>query len=111
MHVVRRLDRHGVFEFCPYGHPLAESYLAELPEAKRYTSHHAVRDGIVHSATAAAKLTLEPLPLGRLLVTLGVHRLYPIIARNRALLGRLVPHTDPLSTCDDWDHLPTGGVR
>ena len=65
----------------------------------------------MHSATAAAKLTLEPLPLGRLLVTLGVHRLYPIIARNRALLGRLVPHTDPLSTCDDWDHLPTGGVR
>ncbi len=111
MHVVRRLDTRGVFTFCPYGHPLAESYLSELPASKRYASHHAVRAGKLVSATEAAKLTLEPLPFGRVAVALRVHRLYPIIAANRAFLGRLFPHRSLLTTCDNWERLSTGGVR
>lgn len=99
MHVVRRLDRAGVFGFCPYGHPVAESILSELPPDKRYTSHHAFRDGILHSATAAARITLEGLSLGRVAVALRLHRLYPFVARNRAFLGRLVPHRSALNTC------------
>jgi predicted DCC family thiol-disulfide oxidoreductase YuxK len=99
MHVVRRIDRAGVFGFCPYGHPVAESILSELPADKRYTSHHAFRDGILHSATAAARVTLEGLPLGWVALALQLHRLYPVIARNRSLLGRLVPHRSVLNTC------------
>ncbi|MGH2760408.1 MAG: thiol-disulfide oxidoreductase DCC family protein [Actinomycetota bacterium] len=99
MHVVRRLDRGGVFGFCPYGTPTAESILSRLPAERRYTSHHAFRDGVLHSATDAARVTLEGLPLGRIAVALQAHRLYPLIARNRAVLGRLVPHRSLLDTC------------
>ena len=113
MHVVRRLDRHGVFRFCPFGHPVAESFLAALAPEKRYSSHHAVKDGELHSATAAAKLTLEPLPFGKLAVALGLHRLYPLVAANRAFLGRLVPHRTVLETCSDVPRasLVGGSVR
>ena len=99
MHVVRQLDRNGVFGFCPYGHPTAESLLSRLPEERRYTSHHAYREGVLHSATDAARVTLEGLPLGWLAVTLQLHRLYPLVARNRGRLGRLVPHRSVLNTC------------
>lgn len=99
MHVVRRLDRAGVFGFCPYGHPTAEAILSRLPEERRYTSHHAFRDEVLYSATDAARVTLEGLPLGRIAVAFQLHRLYPLIAGNRGLLGRLVPHRSVLNTC------------
>lgn len=101
MHVIERLDRRKAFRYCPFGHPVAESYLAALRPDKRYASHHAVKDGVLHSATAAARLTLEPLPLGRLAVALGLHRLYPVVARHRGLLGRLVSARSLISTCPD----------
>lgn len=101
MHVVRQLDRGGVFGFCPYGHPMAEAILGRLPVQRRYTSHHAYRDDVLYSATDAARVTLEGLPLGRIAVAFRLHRLYPLIARNRGLLGRLVPHRSLLNTCSD----------
>ena len=99
MHMVRRLDRRHVFGFCPFGHPEAESLLSRLPAERRYSSYHALRDGVLHSATHAARVTLEGLPLGRLAVVFQLHRFYPLIARNRALLGRFVPRRSVLNTC------------
>ena len=101
MHVIERLDRREVFRFCPFGHPVAELFLAELDPGVRYESFHAVRDGSLSSATAAARITLEQLPLGGLAVALGFHRLYPVVARHRGLLGRLVSARSLISTCPD----------
>lgn len=99
MLLAARADRRGNLRFCPFGHPVAEAYLAELPEDSRYASHHAVVDGVLYSATAAARVTLLALPFGRCAVALGVHRLYPLVARHRALLGRFVPHASVIETC------------
>jgi predicted DCC family thiol-disulfide oxidoreductase YuxK len=101
MHVIERLDRREVFRYCPFGHPVAESFLAGLDPGVRYESFHAVRDGSLRSATAAARITLEQLPLGGLAVALGLHHLYPVVARHRGLLGRLVSARPLISTCPD----------
>ncbi len=99
MHIVHRLDRRGVLRFCPFGSPLAESHLAALPSEARYASFHAAKDGVLASRTAAAKVMLEQLPFGRVPVALGIHRLYPLVANNRWLLGRFVPRRATLDTC------------
>jgi predicted DCC family thiol-disulfide oxidoreductase YuxK len=101
IHLVERLDRRDVFGFCPFGHPVAESHLSELPPDRRYSSFHLVDDGELFSATEAAKRALAQLPLGRLAVRLGAHRLYPLVAANRAFLGRFVPSRSVLNTCRD----------
>jgi predicted DCC family thiol-disulfide oxidoreductase YuxK len=111
MHMIARLDHHGVFRYCPFGSAIAESYLAELPPTERYASFHAHREGVLHSATAAAKLTLEQLPFGRIAVALGWHNVYPLIAANRGRLGRLFPYRSVVNTCDDSERLPAAILR
>ncbi|HYZ92465.1 MAG TPA: DUF393 domain-containing protein [Actinomycetota bacterium] len=101
IHVLARLDRRGALGFCPFGHPVAEQHLSQLASDERYSSFHAVVGGRLFSAADAARRALEVLPLGRLAVLLGVHRLYPLIAANRAVLGRLVPSRGLLDTCTD----------
>lgn len=51
---------------------------------------HALVADQLYSGTDAAHEVLIRLPLGRLAASLGLHRLYPLVARHRASLGRWV---------------------
>lgn len=99
--VIDRLDKRGVFDFCPFGHPVAEEKLSKVPQDARYESMHVVDKDLVHSATDAARVMLRELPLGRLGVAFGLHRAYAVLARYRWLLGRISPHRAALVTCGD----------
>jgi len=54
-------------------------------------SVHAADSRGLASATEAFRLILTRLRGGRLLLATGVHRVYPVVARNRSLIGRFVP--------------------
>lgn len=99
MHLVRRLDVGKFFTFCPFGRPVAEEALSRLDPEKRYSSYHALAGEVLHSGTDAARVTLEGLPMGKVLTALSLHRLYPLIAVNRATLGRLVPGRPIIDDC------------
>jgi hypothetical protein len=75
----------------PFADAEAEAALAVLPAAERYAAFHTRAGGRLRSATAAAREVLLCLPAGRAAVALGLHRAYPLIARHRRALGRLVP--------------------
>ena len=96
---VRRLDVQNALRFCPFGQPLAEEALSELPEEVRYTSMHALVNGRLYSGTEGARIVLEKLPLGEISAALGLHQLYPLIARHRPTLGRFVPDRPAASNC------------
>lgn len=89
--IVHRVDLMGALDFAPFGHSLAEEKLEALPEDERYTSFHAVVDGMLHSATDAARIVLGSLPLGGIAVGLGLHHGYKLLARYRGVFGRYVP--------------------
>ncbi len=99
MEVVRTFDLGHAFEFCPFGHPVAEERIALIPEDLRYESFHAATSDEVFSGTDAARKTLEALPLGRIATVFGLHNAYPLIARSRSLLGRFVPDVAAVITC------------
>jgi predicted DCC family thiol-disulfide oxidoreductase YuxK len=101
IHIVRRLDRRGVLEYCPFGHPVAEERLAALPADARYEQMHVATSAGLLSGTDAARVVLNELPLGRLAVALGLHGLYPLVVRSRWLLGRLSPQRDAIVSCSD----------
>ena len=105
--VIRVLDLGHALEFCPFGNPIAERRLAELPLDERYISFHVATHDELHSGTQAAKTTLEALPLGRIATALGLHHAYPLIVRSRGLLGRFVPDVAAVVTCGG----PTGNGR
>lgn len=62
-----------------------------VPEQRRHTSVHAADSRGVTSATEAFRLILTRLRGGRLLLATGLYRMYPVVARNRSLIGRFVP--------------------
>lgn len=97
--IVRRWDVRGELAFCPFGHPVAEARLAILPEDERYESFHASRGFDLHSATDAAREVLRVLPGGRVAAGLGLHNLYPLLARYRWIFGRLTPDRAATVTC------------
>ena len=97
--VVRVLDWGHALEFCPFGNPIAESRLAELPEDQRYIAFHVAAHDELFSGTDAARVTLEALPYGRIATALGLHNAYPLIVRSRSLLGRFVPDVAAVVTC------------
>lgn len=96
---VQRLDVRNALDFCPFGHEGAEEALAGLPEDRRYASMHAFVNGRLYSGTEGARIVLEQLPLGEVSAALGLHHLYPLIARHRPTLGRFVPDRPATSTC------------
>jgi predicted DCC family thiol-disulfide oxidoreductase YuxK len=98
---VQRLDVQNALAFCPFGQPEAEAALADLPADRRYESMHALVNGRLYSDTEAARLVLQRLPLGGVSAALGVHHLYPLLARHRLTLGRLVPDRPAASTCGE----------
>ena len=97
--IIRLLDRRGALAFCPFGHPVAEARLSVLPEDVRYESFHVSRGFDLYSATDAAREVLRELPRGSFAVGLGLHRLYPVLARYRWLFGRLSPNRSAVVTC------------
>ena len=97
--IVQRLDRRRVFDFCPFGHPLAESALRNVPEAERYEQMHLATPSGLLTGIDAARAMLIQLPFGGLTSALGLHRLYPLLVRYRWALGPLVPETQPAGTC------------
>lgn len=96
---IARLARPGTVDFCPFGDPVAQSYLARVPEERRYESMHLVAGKRIHSGTAAARMILRHLPFGHLAAGLRLHRMYPFIARYRGTLGRLSPDRSALTGC------------
>lgn len=62
-----------------------------VPEQLRHTSVHAADDRGVASATEAFRLILTRLRGGWVLIASGLYRVYPVVARNRSLIGRFVP--------------------
>jgi predicted DCC family thiol-disulfide oxidoreductase YuxK len=84
-------DRRGAVELRPFGDPHAEHALAGLAPDERYTSFHVVDRGVLYSGTAAAEHVLGELPGGHALRAVGAHRLYPVLARYRGILGRVLP--------------------
>lgn len=79
--------------------PQAEARLRGMEEERRMASWHLVKeDGAVHSAgdAAAPLMRLLPggLPLAALFASLPrtTERLYALVASNRRLLGRVIPH-------------------
>ena len=99
--VIRRFDRHGVFGFCPFGHPIAEGLLADVPEEARYEQMHLATPSGLLSGTDAAKAVLRELPFGRLASRVGIHRLYPLIVRYRWVLGRFISQSPALVSCGE----------
>jgi predicted DCC family thiol-disulfide oxidoreductase YuxK len=97
--VIRVLDLGHALDFCPFGNPIAERRLAELPADDRYISFHAATHDRLFSGTDAARVTLEALPLGRIATAFGLHNAYPLIVRSRSLLGRFVPDVAAVITC------------
>lgn len=95
----RGLDMGEALAFCPFGHPVAEARLALLPEADRYESFHASRGFDLYSATEAAREVLRVLPGGRVAAGLGLHKLYPLLARYRWIFGRLTRDRATKVTC------------
>ncbi len=100
---IRRWDARDRLAFCPFGHPLVERALSDLPPEVRYEYMHAVADGRRFSGTDAAELTLHQLPGGRLATRLRLHKMYPLIARYRGVLGRLTPDGPALVSCGEPD--------
>jgi len=101
IHWIRRFDRSGNLSFCPFGHPVAERELTVLPEGARYESMHALWAGRLYSGTKAAEVVLRQLPYGSVAARLGMHRIYPLIAKHRALLGGLTSDKPAPAMCGD----------
>jgi predicted DCC family thiol-disulfide oxidoreductase YuxK len=99
IHLVRKLDRRGMFDFCPAGNPVAESVLVGIPSEERYKQMHVATPTGLLSGTDAAEAMLKELPFGHLLRSVGLHRMYPLLARYRWALGRLSPHLPAVVTC------------
>lgn len=65
--------------------------LEVVPEVVRHASVHAADARGLASATEALRLILTRLRGGRLLLAIELYRIYPVVARNRSLIGRFVP--------------------
>jgi predicted DCC family thiol-disulfide oxidoreductase YuxK len=96
---IGRLDRRGVFDFCPFGHPVAEERLSVVPADTRHEQMHVAVGDRLLSGTKAARAILRELPFGRPGVALGLHRTYPVIVRLRWMLGRVSPDRPAPVTC------------
>jgi len=101
MNVIRSLDLRRALSFCPFGEDAAERRLTEISPAQRHDSFHAVKNEKIYSATDAARVTIAELPLGAIGVALGLHNFYPLLAKYRGALGRLVPDSVAVNTCSD----------
>lgn len=96
---VARLDRGRELAILAIDDVEAEPLLRALPERERVETWHLVApDGSIagHGAGVPALLATMRLtrPLGRALAHVSprlLDRLYAVVARNRGLLGRLVP--------------------
>lgn len=75
----------------PFDDPRAVRILEVLPPERRHSSVHAADSRGLASATEAFRLILSRLHGGWLVTGPGLHRVYPRVAGNRSLIGRLVP--------------------
>lgn len=90
-HVARRAAVPPGVVLLPFDDPRAVRILDVIPAERRHSSVHAADARGLISATEAFRLILTRLRGGRLLIAIGAHRLYPWVAGNRNLVGRLVP--------------------
>lgn len=89
-------DRRGRLALAPFDDPRARELLEALPESERERSLRLRDRAGDWEAGEAARRILAELPGGVLVVSLGLHRLYPAVARRRGALGRLVPNRPAL---------------
>lgn len=94
---VARLDRRGALALLPLGDDEAEPFLTGLPEGERFASVRLAEpeSGLVSRGRAVAHVFWHLGIWSALVRTRGAERVldlgYDLVARNRRLLGRLVP--------------------
>ena len=81
--------------FLPFGTTTADIALSAIAPHERASMLRVVDDMNIYSGGAAARRILDVIPGGPVLSRLGLHRLYPPVARHRRLLGRFVPSVPP----------------
>jgi predicted DCC family thiol-disulfide oxidoreductase YuxK len=109
--IVHNVDLFRALDFCPFGYDVAEARLATLPSEERYSTFHVATEDELFSGTEAARKTLEALPFGRIATAVGLHNVYPLLARSRGLLGRFVPDRRAVNTFADRERVAAGNGR